>query len=384
MKDSTRIIHSHDKQKPETVRMVNPATNRGSTVLFDTFEEFQLANTGKHSGITYGTDRLPAQRAFEEAICQLEDGSITRAFQSGLSAITTSILAFTNAGDHILVCDNTYGPTTRFCRTILPKYNISTDYLPGNIGADIESYIKPNTKLIFLESPGSNTFEIQDVPAITKIAQARGIVTILDNTWATPLYYKPLQLGVDISIQSVTKYISGHSDLLMGTATVNEKYAKDFVHFYRMFELFTTSEDSYQALRGLKTLPVRLKQHEKSALKIANWLLEQDIVAEVIHPALPNHPEHSIWQRDFTGSSGLFSFVFKEDYSIETIGTFLNSLEFFGIGYSWGGFHSLVTASKYNRETGSIYTDKTVIRLNIGLEDTDDLIDDLAKGFGRL
>lgn len=170
----------------------------------------------------------------------------------------------------------------------------------------------------------------------------------------------------------------------MGTATVNEKLAKDFAHFYRMFEIFTSAEDSYQALRGLKTLPTRLKQHEKSAITIAKWLENQSIVEQVIHPGLTSHPEHNIWQRDFTGSSGLFSFIFKSEYSNEQIGTFINGLEYFGIGYSWGGFYSLITASKYKRETGSRYADKTVIRLNIGLEDTDDLIDDLMKGFGRL
>ena len=387
MKDSTELIRSADDQKTlkaKPVVTVNPPVYSGSTVLFACYDDMRLANSGKYDGITYGTDRLPNQRDFEEALRNLEGGSLTRAFQSGISAITNTLLALTNSGDHILVCQNVYGPTAGFCKKILARYNVSTTFVPPAVGADIIDYISPDTKLIFLESPGSNTFEIQDIPAVTAIAKTKGIVTVLDNTWATPLYLKPFDLGIDISIQSVTKYISGHSDVLLGAVTVNEKYARAYADFYRVMEIFAAPHDCYLALRGLRTLAVRLKQHEASALKIARWLETVDLVERVIHPALPGHPQHRIWQRDFTGSSGLFAFTFKEDYAREKMAAFIDSLDLFGIGYSWGGFKSLITAGKYQRPADSIYHDKTIVRLNIGLEDAEDLMQDLAKAFAVL
>jgi len=387
MKDSTELIRSAEglnKLEGKPVRTVNPPLYTGSTVLFDNYEDLLLANSGKYDGITYGTGRLPTQRAFEEALGKLEGGRLTRAFQSGISAITNTLLAFTNSGDHILVCQNVYGPTARFCKSILSKYNVDVTFVPPAVGANITEYIESHTKLIFLESPGSNTFEIQDIPAVTAIAKSKEIITILDNTWATPLYLKPFDLGIDISIQSVTKYISGHSDVLLGAVTVNERYAHEYANFYGIMEIFASPQDCYLALRGLKTLPVRLKQHEASALQIANWLETVELVDRVIHPALPGHPQHRIWQRDFSGSSGLFAFTFKEDYPDEKIALFVNSLDFFGIGYSWGGFKSLVTAGKFSRTAESEYYGKNIIRLNIGLEDAEDLRQDLARGFDIL
>ncbi len=387
MKRTTRLVsfdstyQDEDAGQPKTI---NPPIFRGSTVLFNDYEDLTLANSGKHKGITYGTDRLTTQRAFEEAMRKLEGGALTRAFPSGISAIINTFLAFTGSGDHILICDNAYGPTARFCTEILTKYNIQTTFIPSASGKEIESYFQDNTKLIFLESPGSNTFEIQDIPAITTLAKNRGIVTVLDNTWATPLYLDPFALGIDISIQSVTKYISGHSDLLMGTVTVNEKWADTLKQFYRTLEIYTPEEDCYTALRGLRTLSLRLQQHEQSALKIAHWLESLPIIDQVIHPALSSHPEHQIWCRDFTGSSGLFAFIFKEDYAQDKLAEFVNSLQLFGIGYSWGGFKSLITAGKYNRSQESRYAGKTVVRLNIGLEDPADLLIDLKSGFELL
>jgi cystathionine beta-lyase len=384
MKDSSELIRSADRLdefEGKPVRTVNPPLYTGSTVLFDSYEDLMLANSGKYDGITYGTDRLPTQRNFEEALRKLEGGRLTRAFQSGISAITNTLLAFTKSGDHILVCQNVYGPTARFCKSILSKYNINVTFVPPAVGTDIDQYIEKNTRLIFLESPGSNTFEIQDIPAVTAIAKPKEIITVLDNTWATPLYLKPFDLGIDISIQSVTKYISGHSDVLLGAVTVNERYAQEYANFYSVMEIFASPQDCYLALRGLKTLRVRLKQHEASALEIAQWLETIDIVDRVIHPALPGHPQHQIWQRDFSGSSGLFAFTFKEDYSSEQLAAFINSLDFFGIGYSWGGFKSLITAGKFSRTAESEYYGKNIIRLNIGLEDAEDLMQDLARGF---
>jgi cystathionine beta-lyase len=387
MKDSTKLIKSTDRPggiDEKTLKTINPPVYRGSTVLFESYEDFDQANSGQYPGITYGTDRLPTQRSFEEALGNLEGGYLARAFQSGISAIANTLLAFTQSGDHILVCENVYGPTARFCDKILSKYNVKTTLVPPAVGADIAEYIMPDTKLIFLESPGSNTFEIQDIPAVTEIARKKKIITALDNTWATPLYLKPFELGIDISIQSVTKYIAGHSDVLLGAVTVNEKYAEMFAQYYKTMEIFASPNDCYLALRGLKTLPVRLKQHEKSALEIAQWVQASDMVSDVMHPALPGHPQHRIWQRDFKGSSGLFAFTFKEEFSEARIASFVNSLELFGIGFSWGGFKSLITAGRYRRPAGSKYSGKTVIRMNIGLEDPEDLINDLEKGFGAM
>lgn len=387
MKEATSLINpskSSQKEELAPLKTINPPVFRGSTVLFNNFADLALANAGEYEGITYGTDRLPTQRLFEEAIRELEGGALTRTFPSGISAIINTFLAFTSSGDHILLCDNAYGPTARFCNEVMKKYQVKITIIPSSAGKDIEPFIQDNTRLIFLESPGSNTFEIQDIPAITSLAKARDIITVLDNTWATPLYLNPFSLGVDVSIQSVTKYISGHSDLLMGTVTINEKYAEIFNQFYRVMEIYTPEEDCYTALRGLRTLPLRLKQHQQSALEIARWLESLEIIDQVLHPALPSHPEHHLWQRDFTGSSGLFAFTFKQEYPQDKLGEFIDSLQLFGIGYSWGGFKSLITAGKYDRSQESRYAGKTLVRLNIGLEDSADLRNDLESGFAIL
>ncbi len=387
MKDSTELVGFDDycnEVNGKRVRTVNPPVYKGSTVLFQRYEDLVLANRGEYKGVAYGTDRLPTQRAFEEALRRLEGGHMTRVFQSGINAIIAALFAFTKSGDHILLCDNAYGPTARFCRKILSRYNVEIGIIPPTAGADIVDFIKPHTRLIFLESPGSNTFEMQDIPAVTAVARERGVMTLLDNTWATPLYLRPFDLGIDISIQSVTKYICGHSDVLLGAVTVTEEYAEEFKEFYKTMEIFASPDDCYLALRGLRTLPIRLRRHEKSALKIAKWLETVDVVDKVIHPALSIHPEHHIWKRDFHGSSGLFAFTFKEDYSTQRIASFVDSLEFFGLGYSWGGYKSLITAAKYPRSGRSRYADKTIVRLNIGLEDPEDLMEDLRKGFSAL
>ncbi|MES9906459.1 MAG: cystathionine beta-lyase, partial [Sedimenticola sp.] len=350
MKETTRLINldcSHNEVSGKRLSTINPPLYHASTVLFERCEDLYLANTGSYEGATYGTDRLPLQIAVEEAITRLEGGALTRAFQSGLSAITNTLLAYTGSGDHILLCDNVYGPGARFCRSVLPQFNIEVEFVPSDIGADIAGFIRPNTRMIFLESPGSNTFEIQDIPAITAIARQRGIITVIDNTWATPLYLKPLALGVDISIHSVTKYISGHSDVLMGTVTTTAAQGELLSDYYRCLEIYASADDCYKALRGIKTLGVRLKQHETVALEIAHRLEAHPLVASVIHPALTSHPQHEIWKRDFTGSTGLFAFTFRQDYSDQTIAAFVNALKLFGIGYSWGGFKSLVTVGRY-------------------------------------
>mgnify|MGYP001277764838 FL=1 len=366
------------------IKTINPDIQSGSTVLFQDFEDMQLALEGGYPGVDYGTHGLSTQKAFEEALCKLENGFRTYAFPSGINAITNTLMAFTQSGDEILLCDNAYGPTKRFCHNILTKYNVKTTHIESNIGSEISNYINDNTRLIFLESPGSNTFEIQDILEIVKAAKKTGVMVIIDSTWATPLYLKPLDLGVDIAIQSVTKYICGHSDVLMGCATVNEKYADEFAEYFQTVENYTNPQDCYIALRGLRTLKVRLEEHEKSAYKIAQWLEKQEVVDCVIHPGLESHPQHSLWKRDFSGSSGLFSFTFKEPYSTDKIAKFINSLKMFALGFSWGGYKSLLTARPYERDGKWLHDGKHVIRLSIGLEETKDLIEDLKQGFNNL
>jgi cystathionine beta-lyase len=385
MQDETRLNGltwpERDSSKATTV---NPPIYKGSTVIFERYADMVQINQNEYQGIIYGTDRLPTQRQFEEALRELEGGSITRAFQSGIAAIQTTLMAFCKSGDHILLCDNAYSPGQHFCKTILKKFNVDYTLIPPNVGADIEQYIQDNTVLILLESPGSITFELQDIRAIAAIAKQKDIVTVMDNTWATPLFLKPLALGIDVSIHSVTKYISGYSDVLAGAVTVGEKYSIIFDNFYKTMEIYTPAEECYLSLRGLHSLGPRLRQHEQSALTIASWLASHRLVDQVLHPALPTHPEHHLWKRDFAGSSGLFSFTFKEDYSQQQIGRFIDALQLFHLGFSWGGYKSLVTAGKIKRTTPCRYENKTIVRLNIGLEAVDDLQKDLDAGLSRL
>ena len=384
---NTRLVnsgpHATDCNGIE-VKTVNPPVHHASTVLFDSYTDLQAANRGDYRGVPYGTAGLPVQHAFEAAMRELEGGAYCKSFQSGINAITTALMAFTKNGDHILVVDNVYGPTRRFCDQTLAKFGVRTEYMPAAAGGDVANYIKPETSLIFLESPGSNTFEIQDIPAITALARKNDIVTIIDNTWATPLFLKPFDLGVDIIIQSVTKYISGHSDVLLGTVTVNARHAEAFKRFCRTVELYASPDDCYLALRGLKTLAVRLKRHESTALEIARWLAGLDNIAVVLHPALPCHPQHHLWQRDFTGATGLFAFIFRQEYPESQVAAFVNSLALFGLGFSWGGYKSLMTAGKYRRTVSSDYSGRTVFRVNVGLEDAPDLIADLENGIRHL
>ncbi len=384
---STEIIgsgYAGDSRKLERYNSINPPIYHASTVLFDDYAELKAAGQGDYEGFTYGTDGSPTQHAFEKAMTELEGGYRTRAFPSGLLAITSVLQAFLASGDHLLICNSVYGPVRRFARNVLAKYGVMTSYFPANVGADIADHITPETRLILLESPGSNTFEVQDVPAVVKVAQEHGILTAIDNTWATPLFFRPFELGVDISIHSVTKYISGHSDVLLGSATVNEACYERFHRLCRALEIFAPQEACYLALRGLKTLKVRLKQHEAAALELANWLEGEAAVEAVLHPALPSHPEHAIWQRDFTGSTGIFSLVLKPEYAEQAVARFVDSLELFGIGYSWGGFKSLVTAGKFAQSDISRYHERWMVRLNIGLEDVADLKMDLQSALCNL
>ncbi|WP_457576331.1 cystathionine beta-lyase [Desulfomarina sp.] len=373
--------------KDEIIKLpatINPPIYHASTVLFKNYEEMRQAGTGQFDGPTYGTDRMPVQRAFEKALCDLEKGSVTRLFPSGLSAIQNMFWCFAKSGDHILVVDNAYGPGVSFCRKILARFNIETTFIPPSAGKNIVDFIRPETVLILLESPGSNTFEIQDIPAITTIAREKKIITALDNTWATPLYLNPFDLGIDISIQSVTKYISGYSDVLMGALTVTDTHADILENFYSRMEIYAPENDCYMALRGLRSLATRLRQHEQSAIQVAKYLEQHGKIDCLFHPALPSHPEHHLWKRDFSGSSGLFGFTLKQEYNDRELAEFIDSLELFGLGYSWGGFKSLLTAARQRRRMPSRYSGKRIIRLHIGLEPPEDLILDLERGLAKL
>jgi cystathionine beta-lyase len=383
MRPSSRLIHAA-RRDSLPANTVNPPLHRGSTVLFDCHADLLRAGRGEYEGITYGTDRLPLQRILEETLRDLEGAALTRVFPSGISAISETLMAFLRAGDHVLVCDNAYGPTTRFCTEVLEKFGVRFQAVPPDIGAGITEYLRPETRLVFLESPGSITFEIQDIPAITAVARERGIVTVLDNSWATPLFLRPFELGVDVIIQSVTKYISGHSDVLMGSASVTEKHAETLERFYASRETYASPEDCQLALRGLRTLDVRMRAHQASALNVAAALAEHPLVDRMLHPALPSHPQHALWKRDFRGSSGLFSFTLRREYPEADLGRFVDSLELFGVGFSWGGYASLISTGRPARHFAGPLRDRTLVRLNIGLEDPQDLLEDLLQGLGRL
>jgi len=359
---------------------VNVPVYRASTILFPDMETMRTES----APYTYGRRGTPTTRALEQAICELEGGARTVLTPSGLSACTLSILTTCGAGDHILVSDSVYGPTRVFCHKLGKRYGISADYFEPCISADaVESLFQPNTNAVFLESPGSLTFEVQDVPAIAAVAHRRGAAVILDNTWATPLYFDAFRHGVDLSVQAATKYIGGHADVLLGTVSANEAWRARLVETHGTLGLCASGDEAWLTQRGLRTLAVRLKQHQKSAIEIATWLKSRPEVARVIHPALEGDPGHALWERDFTGASGLFGIVLKPA-SHAAVAAMADGLEHFGLGYSWGGFESLIVPAHHFYRSFPPTLEGPLLRLHIGLEDVEDLKSDLAKGFERL
>ena len=361
-----------------------------STILFDTFQELDQASKIYHSGqesYTYGRKGTPTSLALCEALATLEGGHAAYIAPSGLASVSTALLSQVGAGDHILVTDNVYAPTRHLCDGLLARMGVRTTYYDPLIGADIRDLIEPNTKVIYMESPGSLTLEVQDVPAICKEATERNVVTMIDNTWASPLFFKPFSHGVDIVIQAVTKYLGGHSDVMMGAVIANEKTYRSVRAGTHDLGQFAGSIDIAMVLRGLRTLSVRLKEHEKNALVIAQWFEQQPQVARVHHPALASHPQHALWKRDFLGSSGLFSVEFKPDYHPDALNAMVENYQYFGIGFSWGGFESLALPvhPDYLRQIRShAHTHNSLIRYHMGLEHTDDLLADLANGLNSL
>jgi cysteine-S-conjugate beta-lyase len=382
VKPATRLV-AGGRDASANHGFVNPPVYHASTVLYPTAEDF-LARRARY---LYGRRGTPTSEALENALRALDGPACAGValLPSGLAAISTALLAVLNAGDHLLVTDSAYQPTRRLCDSVLRRNGIATTYYDPMIGGDIAALIKPNTRAVFVEAPGSLSFEIQDVPAIAAAAHARGALVLMDNTWASSLYFHAFDKGVDLSIQAATKYIGGHSDVMLGTVSANRATWERLRETVHALGLCVGPDDIYLGLRGLRTMGVRLAQHHQAGLKVARWLAERPEIARVLHPALESCPGHAVWRRDFSGASGLFSIVFKP-VAQSAVNAFLNELSLFGMGASWGGFESLAipfdctsirTATKW--APGG-----PTVRLHIGLEDVDDLIGDLERGFAAL
>jgi cystathionine beta-lyase len=385
MKKETKIV-SLGRDKKWSKGVVNPPVFRASTMLFETMEELRFASKNKTNGeMFYGRRGGPTHFAFQAAIADLEGGVGTALYPSGSAAISGSLLSFLKAGDHLLMVDSAYEPTRALCDGLLAGFGIETTYYNPLIGAGIKDLIQENTKVLFLESPGSITMEIQDVPTLSQIAHDNNVIVMLDNTWASPINSRPFDMGVDISIQAATKYIVGHSDVMMGTATSNEKHWDQLRENSYLMGQCTSPDDVYLASRGLRTLGVRMNQHQKNALKVANWLASRPEVDHLRHPAFGTCPGHEFFKRDFSASNGLFSFVLKEG-NLKSVTALVENMHHFKMGFSWGGYESLIlgvfgidkirTATTWDSK-------KPLIRLHIGLENVDDLIADLDAGFER-
>jgi len=377
---ATRVVHA-GRAPHDNFGFVNPPLYRGSTVLFPTVEKLWK----RDQPFTYGRTSTPTVKALEEAIAEVEGGVACALTGSGYQAVSTTILAFVKAGDHLLMVDSVYQPTRKFCDHMLAKLGVETTYYDPLIGAGIDALIRPNTRLIFTESPGSQTFEVQDIPAIARVAAERELWLVMDNTWASPLYFKPFEHGVDVSIQAATKYIVGHADAMLGAITSNARAAKHIAQTKELLGVSPGSEETFLGMRGLRTLATRLAQHNRSGLEIARWLEGRPEVARVLHPGLPSHPQHAIWKRDFLGASGLFAVILKPA-SNKAVAAMLDGLQLFGMGFSWGGYESLVIPfdAKSYRTATQWAPGGPALRLHVGLEDVDDLRADLDAGFARL
>ncbi len=376
----TKLVHA-GRRPSEQYGFINTPIYRGSTVLFPTYADLLARN----ARFPYGTVGTPTTEALETAWTEICDAAGTVLAPSGLAAISLALLTAAGSGDHILVTNSVYRPTRIFCDGVLKRLGIETTYYDPCIGAGIETLVRPNTRAIFLETPGSQSFEIQDVPAIAAVAATVGITTILDNTWATPLFFPPHAYGIDMAVEAGTKYLSGHSDLLLGLVSANERWFKRLRATFDAFAMCPGPEDVFLALRGLRSMELRLREAERQGLTMAEWLARRPEVANVLHPALPTCPGHAIWKRDFRGASGLFS-VLLAPCSQNALAAFLDGLELFGMGYSWGGYESLVVPFDCRAyRTATVFNSPgPALRFSIGLEDTTDLKADLEAGFARM
>jgi cystathionine beta-lyase len=377
---------THAGNHPElNYGIVNPPVYHASTILYSTVEQMERAQK-ERTGVFYGRYGTPTTFAFEEAVTALEGGGQTLALPSGLAAIGATLLSLLRAGDHLLMVDSVYGPARTLCDKTLARFGIDVTYYDPVIGADIADLIRPNTRLVYLEAPGSLTFEMQDVPAIVAAAHAKGALAIMDNTWATPLLFRALGHGVDIVIYAATKYLVGHSDAMLGAIVVRDP------ELYRSIKLTThgmgycaAPDDCYLGLRGLRTMGVRLRRHGESGLALARWLQDRPEVARVLHPGLPDDPGHALWRRDFAGASGLFSVVLKP-CTPAAVAAMVEGMRLFGMGGSWGGYESLLMPVKPEtiRTATSWSPDGPTLRIHAGLEAIEDLVADLEDGFRRL
>jgi cysteine-S-conjugate beta-lyase len=380
LRQKTRIVYA-GRNPDEQFGFVNTPIYRGSTVLSPTVADLRRSD----ARFTYGTKGTPTTEALENAWTELAGAAGTVLAPTGLAAITLALTTALDAGDHLLVTDSAYRPTRAFCDGYLRRMNIETTYYDPAIGAGIEALMRPNTKAVLVEAPGSQSFEMQDVPAISAVAHARGGCVVMDNTWATPTFFPPHERGVDLAVEAGTKYLSGHSDLMLGLVSANAAW---FPRLRRTFDLFANCagpEDCFLALRGLRTMDLRLREAERQGLEMARWLEGRPEVKQVLHPALPSHPQHDIWKRDFLGASGLFSIVLHPVREA-AVDAMLDELQLFGLGYSWGGYESLVIpfdCARYRTAT-TWNPGGPALRFQIGLEDADDLKEDLERGFAAL
>jgi len=375
------VVHAGRMDAP-LVRTVGPPIQKGSTVLVPTADALYDDDI-----VTYGRGGLATQAALTSALAALEHADAVHLFPSGLAALTGGMLAVLKAGDEVLVTDAAYKPTRRFCNRVLTRYGVSVRYHhPRAAPEAILAMATKATRLIVMESPGSLTFDMQDAPAIARLARERGILTMMDNTWAAGLYFKPLDHGIDLSVQALTKYVGGHADVFMGSvATRGGALGSALDQAILDFGWAVAPEDAYQMLRGLRTLPTRMARHQDSGLAVARWLGEHPQISRVIHPALPNAVDHAMWKRDYSGAAGLFAVVLRPR-PLEAVRAFLDALQVFGLGFSWGGFESLALNAdpQFTVRTHLDDYEGPVLRLNIGLEDPDELIIDLERGFAAL
>ncbi|RJQ64986.1 MAG: cystathionine beta-lyase [Desulfobacteraceae bacterium] len=387
MKDETRMVHS-GRNPAQHQGIVNPPVYRASTILYPTLEQFKRRYEGdaKYRKIRYGAYGLPTTYALADTVAELEGGCGAAVTSSGLAAVTLAITAFVKQGDHVLMVDSVYSPTRQFCDSVLKRFGVQTTYYDPSIGGRIADSIRPETRLVFTESPGSLTFEVQDIPAISAAAHKRGVLVLMDNTWGTPLFFKPFEHGVDVSIQAGTKYIAGHSDLVIGIITAKtEDLFRKIKDATMGFGDIAGPEDCYLALRGLRSMGARLHRQQESALAVTRWMQNRPEVKRVLYPPLPEDPGHLLWKRDFTGACSLFGVILRTD-SEEAIARMLDQYRYFKIGASWGGYESLVMPANPEKIRTEIpWSEKGyMLRFHIGLEDVDDLIADLQDGFDRL
>jgi cystathionine beta-lyase len=380
------IITTAGREPEKNHGFVNPPVYHASTILHETVADLEWSRGHRwEPGVyTYGRHGSPTHAALEEAMAALEGGWRGMCVGSGLGAIRAAILAFVAAGDHVLMVDSAYGPARRFCDLFLGRFGVETTYFDPRIGAGIADLIRETTKVVFVESPGSLTFEIMDIPAVAAVAHDAGAVVIMDNTWSGGYFFQPFAHGVDVSVQAATKYIVGHSDVMMGTITTTEEHWRQVRQSVADQAAPSGPDDAYLALRGLRTLAVRLGRHQETALTLARWLRDRPEVKRVMHPGLPDDPGHEIWRRDFSGSSGLFGVVLQ-DYSKPAIAAMLDGMKLLSMGASWGGFESLILPTDPAPiRTATSWTERPTIRIHAGLEDPDDLLEDIERGLERL